>query len=425
MPNLPQFGMTLIPGLTEAPLTSLSSTDAVAQEFDIDAGLPVVGRKYIQPFPEIVIPKFRFVGVKKTSSSTTGKPVLTLATSGTSSYVSPIGIAADDIWRISALASSRHFQPTVLRNCYVQYPYVSSINNANGTLYRGDYIVPDGYGRPVKFIRKGNYLEYDVAATNTTVGSELLSSIFLNSATLAGVTPENVSVWNHTDLTTETIATSAWQASAGMWRLDFLRSGVTPTTSILLAHYDYGHEPADIGGQLVQLDVDFPTSNWIKWVSFNFGNFPVTPLGGAPAPVTAVTAGASTANADYTVYTVANTPISPIHSVIVYVNGTAETKSSITGLYNGDLQGTNYVVDPLAGTVTFPTGYCTVASTVTVTYSYLTNYDIGSQAWATGLHGLTDTTVAPVSLQPGFPPEYTNAIDGGSSATGGMFIEIL
>ena len=94
MANVKLLGTEQIPNTLEAPLAAISSTDAIAQEFTVDPTLPVVGRKYLAPFPEIVIPKFRIVGVKVTTKTTTGNPVLTLATSGTSSYVSPIGVTA-------------------------------------------------------------------------------------------------------------------------------------------------------------------------------------------------------------------------------------------------------------------------------------------------------------------------------------------
>jgi hypothetical protein len=436
LPNLKLLGFEQIPNTLEAPLSALSSTDAVAQEFIVDPTLPVVGRKYLAPFPEIVIPKFRIVSVKKTTRTTTGNPYLTLATSGTTSYVSPIGVTAADVWRSLPTMRGSDYQPTVWRNCYVRYPYLPAVTDANGTVSRGDLMVPDGYGRPVRFVENASICMPTVTVSDTT---DLTSyaSVYLTSAIYAGISPTNIVAWNVTQAEQETIVSSTYVTAASAWRLRFARLQVTPSTDNLLVFYNYGHSPKDVAGQLISLDVDYPTSDWIKWVGNNFGDFPAVPLS-VPAPSTLVTLdgagnGSSTynpaaslvANSTNTVYTLTYKPISTCHSLTVYVNGTAEAKSSIPGLYAGELSGTNYVVDPISGTITFKTGYLTITDAVTATYYRITAYSLGTTAWPTGIYGITDQNTAPAGLGPGYPPEFVASMDGGAATVGGILWEVF
>jgi hypothetical protein len=424
MPVIATAGMQTVPGTLTAPLKKISGIEGVSQKFTVDPTLPVLGNAYYSPFPSIVIPKFRFVGVRKTASSVTGDPVVTLAHAGTSAFVETIGIAAEDFWRRDGTTRTDDFAPTVWRHAYINYPYVSAVNDANGALLRGDLIAPDQYGRPVKWLEEDKYVEITTSVNNATA-SPASESVFLTNATISAISPSNIVVLDITDNTEITVLSSAYDTSTSCWRLE-VATTATPTDDVLVVFYKYGHSRKDVGGQLIQLEVDFPTSDWFAWVHDNFQGFPVAPFI-QPYPLTAQTGQALTANADRTVYSfaAAHVPIAPNADITVYLDGVAETKGNISGLYNGELQGTNYVVDPHTGTITFPLGYVSDGVAVTADYYTLGAYDIGNRVNALGQMGMTDQNTAPSGFGPGYPPAYVAHVDGGSSGIGGLLIEVF
>lgn len=424
MPVIKPAGMQTVPGTLTAPLKRISGIEGVSQKFVVDPTLPSLGNAYYSPFPSIVIPKFRFVGVRKTGSSTTGDPVVTLASAGTTSYVEPIGIAAEDFWRDDQTSRTDDFAPTVWRNAYINYPYVSAVNDANGALLRGDLIAPDQYGRPVKWLEEDKYVEITASVNNATA-DPATESVFLTNATLPGVAPSNIVVLDLNDDVEIPVISSAYDTATSCWRLE-VSTLATPSSDVLVVFYKYGHSRKDVGGQLIQMEVDFPTSDWFAWVHDNFQGFPVAPFI-QPYPMTAVTGQTLTANADRTVYSfpAAHVPVAPNAAITIYLDAVAETKGNIQGLYNGELQGANYIVDPHAGTVTFPSGYVSVGVVVTADYFTLGAYDIGNRVTALGQLGMTDQSTAPPTLGPGYPPAYVAHIDGGSSGIGGLLIEVF
>lgn len=447
---MPIYG-TIPTNQTVAPQLVISGLESMAEQFDVDPSLPVLGQDPFLPNSDLVtIARGRLLGVKNpqlygsqtptyngvmalssagaaanTTYTMTGKALLTLAngsegqTSGSSSTdVYPIGFAETHYFR----NSEEHPQPWpgVTKGKLVSLPYVQTSNGAYGMIKPGDYVtayygttstgavIAQEVGKVVKFIEKTMYSAHQAASTTITLTGAVypafVPKIVFASNAGAYVAP------------TSTLAYvgNSWQATFG--------SNVTDVI------FMYGQTLANRAGQCISFQaVGNPNGyltapnaipGWLDWVKDNYDAWTIPPLT-LPRPATQVLNENVYTNAiGPNTYRLQQYPIVPTRTVAVYLTGTRTdpntgVTTSITPTANGAANplplatntwqndfcyGQDYVLNPLTGVLTISSDISNI-STLTVSYSADLTY-LDGKIWNPGQLGLTDGRY---SGQPGTP----------------------
>lgn len=290
MPNYePYLGYQQLPGTTQAPITDISGIERPHAEIATDPDLPVVSTLYLNTgaVEYVVIPKFRVVGMKKTTlvdftsgsatTNTAGNKAVITTAGPAATDADPMGVAVHDLYKEFANRPQQE-QSVFLRQRLITFPFINGPagtyttgntpatlrynSNLNGTLYEGAPVAPDAYGRPVLYVPKATYTAMDIVS-----GSTPAASVTFSNAKSAYV-PYAIKAYNITDgveITldyTEGNCTLTWSASTG------LTVAVTGETAsdIVLFVLEYGHDPIKCFGQAIEYKIGKNLTSLAGWL---------------------------------------------------------------------------------------------------------------------------------------------------------------
>lgn len=395
MPNFgyePNLGGQLLPGSLQAPLSEISGIQAPSESYLIDPELPVVDTIFTQGQQTFVqISKFTAVGAKAETvadDSAGVKPYLTIAGGGDTDP-NPIGVALFNLYKEFPNRMNAS-QPTYIRQTYLRYPFVNlnvgtnSVYNSNltGTLYNGDFVCPDSFGRPVKYVPRKNITHVGVLD-----GSK---SINVPSANVQYAPISNVKVFkiNGTALT---VASRAWDSNAGCYNV-VTSDGAQ--NDVVVVTIDFGHLPTKVYGQVGRISTGRDLNSLAGWLRREMGtNFPFAPMvnpmlvtkvieqeitlnpaapGVTGAAVTDVNSDGKWIRVKVPAYMLDPTRTIAVQYAQDGTNYTTLANSEVTLLYSGQDRGPKFAVEPTAGvfTIWVPDAAATTSSKVKLTYSY-------------------------------------------------------
>jgi len=237
----------------------------------------------------------------------------------------PIGIAPKNYFRRDP-GTTLHERIYQIRNCVVRLPYISAVNDAEGTLTPGCYLKSNSNGKPVKFVPGTDDEEQKVGRF---LGKEV----------------QPFDGWLQW-------VTSRWGPSF-------------PRVPRFLA---------------------VPTAEAVHDGNGNAAQSATATLSTNPA--SSLKAMLITADNGNRVYLLSHKNVSGLHPVDVWVGGVLQAKNYESGVYGQMYQGVDYVVDLQEGTITFSSTLATTV-TVQASYHYELGYDRGIK-FDSGQIGLTD-----------------------------------
>lgn len=430
-------GYQIMPGMLQAPLGEISGIEAPAEELGVDESLPIVERVYTDRIEEIVIPKFRWVGELGGAPGANNAgvmPKLTLA----SPFVTgpnPIGVASKDIYR-QYPNTPKSLLAAYIKNRYIAFPFVAGEvgatttynSNLTGILQHGDFLAPDIFGRPVKYVPAMTITTSCKADANSDAVAEFASA---TNASLPFWGVEVVNITTGAAVLTKAGTTFTAAFADGMWKVTIADDGGDISQDdILVVTARYGHSDTKRMGQVGRIRTGVDPKSLAKWLRREVGNSAtlqpmmnithtvkldaqVVTLNDAPAGWTV------SRSTDGKIVTIAPpvtiryiTPTKPI-TVEYWQNPAANPAtdyvalqnvetSSTRGYYTGTLQGPRFAINPVSGLITLylfdaadGTDWSSLAtSRVRVTFSYDASYNLGQQGFIDnpqqGIEGITD-----------------------------------
>lgn len=382
----------------------------------VDPYLPILENDHDDPRRGVVIPAGRICGVG-TSAQVNSSYRRTLTSSGRmpislhdGKNLTPFGVATSKIYRRFDDYLADSYQPTISKEILAEFTYVTSVNDAYGTLSAGDRVT--SYwgsttstsninflerGRPVKWFAKKTYMQ------NGSAGA----SHPLDATIYPGITPRIIAAM--ADDGSYIGATSALTFNGSSWTAGFTGTGSGTVENVW---FEYGQDADQIVGEissirslseLAQEDQIFKYVESGAWMDVPLAlqkkaitSVALTdPTSDGETPTT-VTAGRE--------YRVQNYPMD-IHSpVIVYIQGTvvdAEgtateyTSSDWYRLPDGLVRDSRSTFYGTYHSINWSTGLIELASNLTVTaikigYSYITDSRDGIVKYGQGVYNLTD-----------------------------------
>jgi hypothetical protein len=372
----------------------VSDDRAPAEEFDTDPGLLPLGQDPRVPNTDyIVIPKGRLIAVKPWSPTQLGKTQLTLA-DGVNNV--PAGFAPFNFFR----TNPDHFQwaPTMVRHRMIEVPYISSVNDAYGTLsggvkitpYYGSVtgsgaVAPIDKGKIVKWVPRSVYTSYAPASSATVNLTNALLPAF-RPRIIGGMTSGGVPV-------SPGGSTITYINSAGTFYWQVTMSG-----AVQAVFYEYGQDATQIAGEVVRVQPISEITDWMEWVRDDFNAFEVAPLL-TPRPRTSVASETPTSLGSNR-WRTAYPHIVPTLPITVTVSGTVRNDDgTTTALANTALSladstffrdytlGDLYVINPVTGEIIVSDGV--TVNSITISYSHETTFRDG-KVWAPGVIGINE-----------------------------------
>lgn len=408
-----------------APQLVISGIESMAEQFEVDPSLPVLGQDPFIPNTDlIVIPRGRLVGVKnpqgpgRPAYAQEQKALLTLANgtegmsiNGISTDVAPIGFAETPYFR--SFAEQIQPRPGITKGKLLSLPYIQTSNGAYGAIKPGDYVtaysgttssgapIAQEVGKIVRFVEKSIFLAHqDVAGT----------TIQLTQAVLPAFRPRVFGAENGGAFVP--LNSAAYAFNGNHWQ-------VTLNSAVTDAFYEWGQGIENRAGQCVSFQAvgnaggaldhlhSFP--GWLQWVKDNYDAWSVPPLT-LPRPANQILNEIPTTIGP-NVYRLAQYPIVPVKTIQVVVNGvrTDPNTGQVQTLTNYTLPlaantwledytyGQDYVINPLTGVLTIESDI--VVTDVQVSYSANVSY-LDGKIWDTGVLGLTDGRYSGVAGTP-------------------------
>ena len=285
----PLLGYQQLPGSTQAPITDISGIERPHCEITTDPELPVVATLYLDSgrVEYVVIPKFRVVGMKKTTlvdftsgsrtTNTAGNKTVITTAGPQSTDADPMGVAVHDLFKEYSNRPQQE-QSVFLRQRLIRFPFINGPagtyttgstpatltynSNLNGTLYEGAPLAPDAYGRPVLFVPKTTYTAMDLVSGATPTASVTFSSA------KSSYVPYSIKAYNLTDGVEITLdfssgnATATWSSSTGL-TIDV--TGETASDCVLFV-LEYGHDSNKCFGQAIEYKLGRDATSLAKWL---------------------------------------------------------------------------------------------------------------------------------------------------------------
>lgn len=386
-------------------------------EFRVDPYLSVLMEDTEHPARGVVIPSGRFVAVgfsRQVNSSYQQSLISSGATPITlhdGVNTKPAGMAVNMLFKAQNDFMVDGSNIKFRKGFLAQVPHVVSINNAHGELRSGDRVT--GFsgkvasstvvnaahvGKPVKWVAKQLHTKTSSAGATHE----------LSAATMAGIQPTVIATYAVGALVTG--LTAAYTYASGVWSVAFTGSGNTTITTVL---YTNGMDEDQIAGEvnsirnLKEIKNDNQIMAWVEDgpifdipKAFQARNTTAVALGTPGDPSTGETPATVIAGSTYRV---ANVPMSPLHPIKVYVQGTVTVNGSATTYSSSNWyelptnmleDGKNYLFGPYHS-VNWATGLIEIANNITVTairvtYSHVTDEQFGGILWGKGIDGLTD-----------------------------------
>lgn len=418
------FG-TRLTNQSVAPQLVISGIESMAEQFELDPSLPVLGQDPFLPNTDlIVIPRGRLLGVKnpqgigRPSYAQEEKALVTLANgtegmtiNGLSTDVAPIGFAETPYFR--SFAEQIQPRPGITKGKLISLPYVQTSNGAHGAIKPGDYVtaysgttssgapIAQEVGKVVRFVEKSVFLAHqDLPGTTIQLTQAVLPAFqprVYAAASIGAFVPLN---------------SAAYAFNGNHWQ-------VTLNAPVTDVFYEWGQSIQNRAGQCVSFQAvgnaggaldhlhSFP--GWLQWVKDNYDAWTVPPLS-LPRPSTQILNEVPT-QIGPNVYRVSQYPIVPARTIQVVVDGTRTDPNTgqtqtltgyalplATGTWLQDFTyGQDYVVNPLTGILTIESNINVTA--LKVSYSADISY-LDGKIWNPGVLGLTDGRYSGVAGTP-------------------------
>ena len=407
------YGTELFKGRLWTSNIKVSDINAPAEEFIIDPNLPVLGMDPRYPTTDmVVIPRGRLISVKpgvfdgSGAGSSYGKAVLTIANG---KDIRPMGYTDTNLFKENPMREQK--KPKIVKQEFIELPYIHAVNNAYGQLNHGDRITafygttekdnpnPEQVGRVVKFVPKTTYCQ-----TNATAATGFL----LTEAKFGAFTPTIVSAVTSASLIIDpTSGSLTWDTVNHAWYASF----ATPVKQVL---YTYGQDFDQIAGEVLHIepiDATHEFHGWLKWVTDNFNAMDYAPVA-IRVPTTAADTTSGYAAINSLGYMQLSRPVAFQKRISVYADATVIDQNGDTVTYTsgGDAMpladvpyanwtyGKWFTIDPYTGVLSFSSNV-TLTGNVRVVYEYETSYRDG-RLWGAGIQGLTDGNLSGL---PGVP----------------------
>lgn len=422
------FGSHHMPGRVWRPKIEVSQDNVgmvPPEELIVDPYLPALGVDPFDPAGSVVIPAGRFVSIGysggrgsasyRFTSSDTGKTTLTLHDG---KNLTPVGMSINQMYKQSGEFMTDSNTVKFKQNFVAEVPFVSSINNAHGTLRAGDKVT--GYWGSttssgiISYLHRGKAVKWMANAVYTTPAVAASSQVSLTAAIYPGITPTLVTQYSSAGVIVTNVSGSVqWNSGTASWVATYAGAGSAGITNVT---YTYGQTAEQVGGEVLRIQslTDILTrDDFLKWVEYapqdylNYPpamqNYPVTQVGTGSDPdvnsdwetPSTVTAGSQ--------YRAANYPISVMRPFLIAFKGTlvdmygvSQTYTSWTILpYNaipdarGYFSGQYHDVNWRTGVITLSSNISTVTA-IKILYAYITDPRDGAVAWGQGIINLTD-----------------------------------
>jgi hypothetical protein len=337
----------------------------------------------------------------------------------------------------------KHLRAAYIKQRYIAFPFVAGTvgvtttynSNLTGALEQGDFLAPDTFGRPVKYVPATIVTSTCVADANSDAVAYFKGA---TSAVLPfwGVEVMNIKTGSPITAKAGTTFTASYDTTAGCWKVAIAVDGTDGENNagadklaaddVLLVTAHYGHSDTKRMGQVGRIRTGVDPKSLAKWLMREVGNSAtlqpimnithtttlsaqVVTLNNAPAGWTV------SRSTDGKIVTITPsvtiryiTPTKPIVVEYAKTNGGAYTAlqnvetSSTRGYYTGTLQGQRFAVNPVSGQITLylfdaedGTSWASAAnSQVRLTFSYDASYNLGQQGFIDnpqmGIEGITD-----------------------------------
>lgn len=420
------YGSHHMPGRVWRPKIEVSQDNVgmvPPEELIVDPYLPGIGVDPFDPAGVIAIPAGRFVSIGysggrgasnyRFTSSDTGKTTLTLHDG---SNLTPVGMSINQMYKEAGEFMADSNTVKFKRGFVAGVPFVSSINNAHGTLYAGDKVT--GYWGSttstslVSYLHRGKPVKWN-ANTVYSANGAASSLVDLTAAIYPGITPRLITQFSSAGtVVTNVTGTVTWNAALG-WVASFTGPGSTTVDRVI---YSTGQNEDQIGGEVLRIQsvTDILTrDDFLKWVEYAPTDFMNWPPAMGSFPVTQVGTGSDPdVNSDWETpstvvsasqYRVANYPVSVQHpfliafkGTLVDLNGDTQTYTEWTILPYNSIPSARGYFTGLYHNVNWRTGVIELGSNITtvtaikVLYAYQTDPRDGAAAWGEGILNLTD-----------------------------------
>lgn len=409
------IGVEVFKGRKWTSNIKLSGINAPAEEFIVDPNLPVLGLDPRYPTADqVVIPRGRLLSVKPGVfaggtgiGSSYGKAVLTMADGRD---YKPMGYTDTNIFKENP--QREQVKPKLVKQEFIELPYVHSVNNAYGQLNNGDRITayygtvgatnpnPEYRGRVVKWVRNEYYTQTLTAQSGACV---------LSSATFGGFTPVIKSA-----CTSAGVLVAPSGSNSVVW-VDNVGWVATFASEVKQVQYTYGQSEDQIAGSVLHIEPISSEHNfhgWLRWVEDNFSAYEWQPIAvRVPTTSTTTTSGQSAIASAGGVMSLSR-PIIFYKQISVYADATVIDQNGDTITYtsggaampiadvpyNNWSYGKWFTIDPYVGTLTFSSNV-TLTGNVKVVYEYETSYRDG-RLWGAGIQGLTDGNLSGIAGVP-------------------------
>ena len=408
-----------------APQLVISGLESMAEQFEIDPSLPVLGQDPFLPNTDlIVIPRGRLLGVKnpqgpgRPAYAQEEKALVTLANgtegmslNGISTDVAPIGFAETPYFR--SFAEQIQPRPGITKGKLLSIPYIQTSNGAYGAIKPGDYLtayagtvssgapIAQEVGKIVRFVEKSMYSAHQNVAA---------SVIQLTQAVLPAFQPRIFAGQNAGAYVPLTSA--AYAFNGGNWQ-------VTLNAPVTDVFYEWGQGMENRAGQCISFQAvgnaggaldhlhSFP--GWLQWVKDNYDAWSVPPLT-LPRPAVQIL-NEEPVEIGPNVYRLAQHPIVPVKTIVVSVTGTRIDPNTGVSQNLTDYPlplaantwledftyGQDYIINPLTGVLTIDSDI--TVDSLTVSYSADVSY-LDGKIWNPGVLGLTDGRYSGVAGTP-------------------------
>lgn len=422
------YGSHYMPNRTWKPKIEVSQDNVgivPPEELIVDPYLPALGVDPFDPAGSVVIPSGRFVSIGYSGGrgstnyrflrTDTGKTTLTLHDGNN---LTPAGMSINQMYKQANEFMTDSNVVKYKKGFVAEVPFVTSINNAQGTLSAGDKVT--GYwgsttstgivsylhrGKPVKWMPKNVY---------STVATTASGEIVLTAAIYPGVAPSLVAAIGTGGAFVQTTTGSVyWNSGRAAWVAAFAGVGSGLVSQVV---YNYGQGADQIAGEVLRIQslTDILTrDDFLKWVEYapqdylNYppamANYAVTQIGTGSDPdvnsdwetPSTVVAGSQYRTAHYPV-SVRNPFLIAFKGTLTDTNGVSQTYTSWTILpYNaipdarGYFSGQYHNMNWRTGLIELGANISTVTA-IRVLYAYYTNPRDGAVAWGQGVINLTD-----------------------------------
>lgn len=430
---------------------SASTENLMVDQYALAAGTDPYDQSAV-----VVIPAGRFVSIGnarsinggsngyRPGSTYSGRTPLTLHDG---LNLTPIGFSENQMYKSFSTpniflteSNTVHYRKGVDVEC----PYVSTVNDAHGTLVSGDKVT--GYWGSttsttnIAAHHRGKAVKWNARRTHS-VSTAASTLVQLSAAVYPGVTPRVITGLSPNGTAVASSAT-AWNATFAKWVATFS----TPVISVL---YDHGQDADQIAGSCLRIQSiseilsTHPFNKWVEMAQSDMLNWPMAPAA-TRFPVTSVGSGAnpvdgsnwetpSTVTADAK-YRVAHYPMSIQHPVFVAIQGTITDKDGVTFTYTGSESDDWYILPTSAiqdmrgyfiglyHTVNWRTGIIELSANISsvtgikVLYSYMSNPYDGPALWGGGIHGISDGSNVSNDGSPAYGlPAQLNVVGGGGA----------